>query len=81
MAKDLNQFEIDALKALYICVGGSLSGHVPLEAIASKFRKDKRGLVKKAIGRLLRLGLAVKHPGAGVSYFLSREGKNYIESL
>lgn len=78
----LKPVEVAALKALYAVAGSSLSAHPPIEAIQSKFKKDKRHLAKKAIKILCRSGYVNKHPTrGGMTYGLTRVGKNFIEGI
>ncbi len=59
---------------LYLLAGESTHSRYPLEAIASKFRRDTRGLVKEALEELRRKGLVYRAGGKGKTYGLTREG-------
>lgn len=77
----LKPVEKATLIALFRVTNGSLEAHVPLEALQSKFKKDKRGLIKKAIRGLCSVGLAVQHPtGGGMTYNLTKDGKQYFNA-
>jgi Mn-dependent DtxR family transcriptional regulator len=76
----LKPVEVATLKALYAAANGSLSAHLPIQAIQRKFKKDKRHLAKKAVKVLCRLGYVNHHPtGGGMTYELTSMGKKFIE--
>jgi hypothetical protein len=64
-----------ALLALVSATNGSPRAHVPTPAILCKFKKDRRGSMKKELLKIARLGLAIKHPTRGnVTWQLTRAG-------
>ena len=62
------------LCTLYLLTGDTTHARYPLEAIASKFRRDIRGLVREALEELRRRGLIYRAGGKGKTYGLTRRG-------
>ena len=61
---------------------GSLHAHFPIEAITRGFPGHLRGLVKKRVKKLVKLGFLIAHPtSGGITYQFSREGAKYAISL
>ncbi len=67
---------VRVLCGLYVLCGPSIHCHVPAEAVAATLPRHERGIVSKALRRLVALGLVwEKSHGPGrKSYGLTREG-------
>lgn len=71
----LSSTGMKVLSALISATNGSVKAHVPAPAVLCKFKKDKRGLMKKELLKIAKLGLATKHPTKGeVTWQLTRHG-------
>ncbi len=66
--------------AVYDKCNYSIHCHIPLEAIASRFRTDLRGFVKKAVKRAVTLGLLYRKGGTK-SYGLTKEGFQVVKEF
>ena len=73
---DLTELDKDILYKLGKKVNWSKKGHIPKEAIQSKFSVHQRGAVKKRIEELVSKGLIYEKPHGGKSsYGLSKKGR------
>jgi hypothetical protein len=80
----LTEREVAALVALYDAARGSLSAHVPSEAILSRFRKDFRGYVAEGLDDLAKHPerYVIKHPTRGaMTYQISITGVRKLQEL
>lgn len=63
------------LIAVYDATSGSLSAHVPLEAILRRFPGHLRGDVRRCVKELIKRGLLTLHPTKGsTTYQLTQRG-------
>ena len=63
------------LIAVYDATNGSLSAHVPLEAVLRRFPGHLRGDVRRCIRELVKRGLVTLHPTRGsTTYQLTQWG-------
>ena len=72
-----------ALCALYALCGSSTKCHVPPEAVASRVPRDTRGLIPKALRRLVAIGLVWEktHGPGRRSYGLTKQGVEFARRL
>ena len=54
------------LIAVYDATNGSLSAHVPLEAVLRRFPGHLRGDVRRCLRELVKRGLVTLHPARGL---------------
>ena len=67
--------EMLVLFAVATATNCSLNAHVPLQAILSKFKKEKRGTVRKTIKNLAKMGCVSRHPTrGGLTWHLTKFG-------
>jgi hypothetical protein len=60
----------------------STKSHVPSIAISCRFRKDQRGPVKKALKKISKSGLVIRHPTrGGMTWQLTKNGLDVVKSL
>lgn len=62
---ELSEIERATLQALADACNYSLSAHVPIEAVASRFPTHLRGDTRKALKKLRRKGYCIEHPTRG----------------
>lgn len=70
------------LLALARAGGYSLNAHVPSQAIASRFSRSNRGYAKKTLRKILRTGLAIRHPTeGGMTFQLTKTGLRMVRAI
>ena len=73
----MTKCSIETLNAILVAVfdatNGSLSAHVPFEAILRRFPRHLRGDVRRCIKELIKRGLLTLHPTRGNIITLNSE--------
>jgi ribosomal protein S19E (S16A) len=68
--------------AMHEEVGFSINAHIPETSILRHFPKDSRGIARKALKELCKMGLIVKHPTSGsMTYSLTKEGIRRLKEV